>query len=215
MEGQFHKWFFILALGISFRFTAAAETKRDVKLETFTCKAGDDTYEILHVRAKLQSSNDIIHYLWTTIDLPTVVTAHTTDTSAKPVVEWSSNCTKYNIKFKPEISGLTAFALTSVFEYEDTNDDQDATKNFVRDVMPSLKWQLKSNSSSSGSAIAKFEGSWLYARIGFELKAFGAKDYDDDLPHEIVSENSTRFTISLLDLPVQTKKSDTLLSWPF
>ena len=140
-----------------------------INLKTYTCKAADETYEILHVKAKLQSSDDIIHYLWTTIDLPTVVTAHTTDISAKPVVEWSSNCTQYNISFKPEISSLSAFALTSVFEYEDKDDDQDATKNFVRDVMPSLKWQLKSNSSSSGSAIAKFEGSWLSARIGFEV----------------------------------------------
>ena len=41
----------------------------------------------------------------------------------------------------------------------------------------------------------------------FQLKTFSADDYDKDWPHEHVNENSTRFTITLSNLPTSDKKS--------
>ena len=41
----------------------------------------------------------------------------------------------------------------------------------------------------------------------FQLKTFSTDDYDKDWPHEHVNENSTRFTVTLSNLPTTDKKS--------
>ena len=100
------------------------------------------------MKARKFNSNDTVHYLWTTIGYPTIVTAHTTDPYVKPVIEWN-NCTNYSISFEPHIESMTAFVLTSVFEYLDKKDKQDATINHIRDMLPKFSWKL--NSCSNGT----------------------------------------------------------------
>ena len=47
----------------------------------------------------------------------------------------------------------------------------------------------------------------LLVFVCFQLKTFSTDDYDKDWPHEHVNENSTRFTVTLSNLPTTDKKS--------
>ena len=127
-----------------------------MKVFKHECKANPQ-YVILHVKAKKLDSNDFVHYLWTTIDYPTIVTAHTSDPSVKPDIQWN-DCWNNSITFKPQVETIAAFVLTSVYEYNDPDDNRDATaaKNFIKDVLPMFSWKLESCSNGTGSPDAVF-----------------------------------------------------------
>ena len=108
------------------------------------------------MKAKKFNSNDTVHYLWTTIDYPTIVTAHTSNPFVNPDIQWN-DCKNFSISFKPNVDTIAAFVLTSVFEYDDHDDVQDATKNHIRDMLPKFSWHLDSCSNGTdGSPDASF-----------------------------------------------------------
>jgi len=205
----------VKALSFIFGFFAVlvlvSESKilRDIKLVKHECP-GKPEYTILHVKAKKLNSNDTIHYLWTTIDYPTLVTAHTTNPFVSPDIKWN-DCWNYNISFTPNVEAISAFVLTNVFEYNDTDDNQDATKNYIKDVLPIFSWKLKScTNGTDGSPDAMFvahSANLTKAKITLELKAFATDEYDETPPHEKVSESSSRFSLSLDNLPTTEKSS--------
>lgn len=129
-----------------------------VKLFKYQCKE-DKNFTILHVKAKKFDSDDTVHYLWTTIDYPSVVVAHTTDSSVQPVIEWNS-CWNYSISFQPNVQTISAFVVTGIFEYDDPDDKQDATANLIQDILPDFSWQLEScGNGTNGNPDAVFTAS--------------------------------------------------------
>eukprot|EP00112_Aurelia_sp_Birch-Aquarium-sp1_P012226 Seg257.5 transcript_id=Seg257.5/GoldUCD/mRNA.D3Y31 product="Glycosylated lysosomal membrane protein A" protein_id=Seg257.5/GoldUCD/D3Y31 len=210
MEAAREAFLLLLALFAISKTNATTKPKRDVKIHEYSCpqtQCGKD-YVILHVKAKSLSSNDTIHYLWSTIGLPTIVVAHTTDITAHPVINWN-NGPNFEIQFVPPVPSMSAFVISNVTEYRDSKDNQDVTANAqIRDVLPKFSWSFKHCRNLTGDgADALFTGTWNTSTMEFALKTFSADDYDSDWPHEHVNENSTRFTITLSNLPTTDKKS--------
>ena len=130
------------------------------------------------MKAQKLNSNDSIHYLWTTIDYPTLVTAHTTNPSVFPDIQWN-DCWNYSISFKPDVGAISALVLTNVFEYNDTDDKQDATKNYIQDMLPRFSWKLEScTNGTDGSPDALFVAqlaNFTAAKITLEVISYTIK----------------------------------------
>lgn len=125
------------------------------------------------MKAKSLSSNDTIHYLWSTIGLPTIVVAHTTDITAHPVINWN-NGPNFEIQFVPPVPSMSAFVISNVTEYRDSKDNQDVTANAqIRDVLPKFSWSFKNCHNLTGDgADALFTGTWNTSTMEFAVSAY-------------------------------------------
>ena len=133
-----------------------------MKVVNYRC---DDTecpkdYNILHVKATEIGKNDTVHYLWSAIGLPAIIVAHNYHPDTKLHIDWKNGSqTDMQIKFVPEIIGISGFVFKDLTEYNDVNDDQTPFGHMLKDLLQSTTWDLSSCKNLSDGASASFKGS--------------------------------------------------------
>ena len=147
------------------------------KEKVFTITCNKTSYEIVHVTATNEANTlDVIHYLFTGIGRPTIVTKHTfTKTNLRIYKNNVCNKTGEIFSFTPDNSGLSGLIITKVLWYSDPHDkirmptdslssDHEVSKNFM--------WKYH---ESKDSGVITFHGSankYINSSLNFKVRCY-------------------------------------------
>ncbi|XP_006811218.1 glycosylated lysosomal membrane protein A-like [Saccoglossus kowalevskii] len=184
---------------------------------TDACHNTSDYKNLVYVKA--EGTQDIIHYLWSSIGAPTILLVRTSK-DAELRVNWDKvlNSENGGIVFVPssEVTYSMALVISRLIEYNDSNNNADLeTKNTTKHVtlLQNLQWQDMSLSINETKHTALMMTT-LYqpllkenGTISIQLRAFATHDRSDILPHLLYTSNTTQMDVSLNGLVPMYKAS--------
>ncbi|XP_068108298.1 glycosylated lysosomal membrane protein [Hyperolius riggenbachi] len=163
---------------------------------------------LLHVRAVGNGST--IHYVWSTIGVPTVLLIYTESDQTQLHVNWSkllSSEPDGAIRIEPadRVRYSTALLFTRVFEYRDVNNTADFTGTDIKFFYPpydlsEFTWENVNttlNTSSltaclTGANATDAEGNFRNGSIMFKVSAYEGTGRDLTSPRLLHTANSTK-----------------------
>jgi len=177
------------------------------------CGGHSAHYKLVHVTAvNINDMNDTIHYIWSTIYLPSIIITHVMQPT-KLNVNWtaiyeSEKSNKFDgLSFTPTVLSTSGLTISRLFPYSDRDDDI-KMKDSESDILSSFKWHLR-NITEDVSKIV-FEGqssTYKQSSLIFELEATKGDRHGSYLPYNHVNGNMTQFNFTMIGLPVNPKDS--------
>lgn len=183
----------------------------------------DDSISYIHAKGH----DDALHYLITTIGLPTVLVAHTTK-DASLDIDWD----KFTSGNQSDMAGSIMFSsskdvhysfgvsFTRLIEYNDTKDHADMTSYGPYDVawnsyeFANFTWENMAAESSGPNNMVLFNATRtedeIWSKNGSLMLKFTAYDHlgrESELPHLQFNENITQFDLTIDNLWTNFSKS--------
>ncbi|XP_063002179.1 glycosylated lysosomal membrane protein [Elgaria multicarinata webbii] len=179
--------------------------RRKVSLE-YNPGLNSSAVNLLHIRAV--GLNDTVHYIWSTIGVPTVLLVYTQSGSSTLHVNWTtllSSSPSGAIWVEPASSILysTAFIFAKVFEYNGTK-SSDLSKADAGDFYPTydlanFTWESLEGRLNETALTATFQGAgsdpsgaFRNGSVSFQVTAYSESSRDAPLPRFLHTANSSK-----------------------
>uniref|UniRef100_UPI00358F3D03 glycosylated lysosomal membrane protein B-like n=1 Tax=Myxine glutinosa TaxID=7769 RepID=UPI00358F3D03 len=201
-----------LAVAICLVFTAGVVQskqqgfRRNITLEVNPgCKYNFGHANLVHLRAA--GPHDTLHYVWSTIGVPTLLIIHSLSNESKLVVNWASSCgfsnqTPEAITVHPEkdVDISMALALTKLFEFDDANTTGNlttATRVFPPYLLEDFLWDDVTHMVNCSTHTATFSGHLKNASLNITVKGLETDGRDASLPHLLHNANCSQFEVCI------------------
>ncbi|XP_058015759.1 glycosylated lysosomal membrane protein [Ahaetulla prasina] len=187
---------------------AAAGYRRKVSLEYNPGRASSGV-NLLHTRAV--GINDTLHYVWSTIGVPTVLLVYTASDNSSLRVNWTrllSSSPAGAIRIEPAESVLysTAVVFPRLWEYDGSNtSDLSLVKawqiypsyNLANFIWASLDGRLNKTALSADFQGSGREGTFGNGSISFKVTAYEEDNRDGLLPRLLHSANTSKVEFAM------------------
>lgn len=184
------------------------------------CITKDDNTTVCGSYAHIQAvgDQDVMHYLVTTLGVPTVFAAYT-ELDVTVSVDWdrllSGNLTQManSMQLVPQKDVHYSYTVlfTKLIDYNDTDDKADMSGYDPHSIawniyhLDTFTWDNISETSNPDDNIVVLRASsntptelWQYnGTFSVKLKAFGSSGREDQLPHMQYTENITQFDLDI------------------
>uniref|UniRef100_UPI00358E8693 glycosylated lysosomal membrane protein A-like n=1 Tax=Myxine glutinosa TaxID=7769 RepID=UPI00358E8693 len=150
------------------------------------CKHNYGHTNLVHLRAA--GPHDTLHYVWSTIGVPTLLIIHSLSNESKLVVNWASSCgfsnqTPEAITVHPEkdVDISMALALTKLFEFYDANTTGNlttATRVFPPYLLEDFWWDDVTHMVNFWTHAARFCGHLKNASLNITILSTTLRNED-------------------------------------
>ncbi|XP_072283504.1 glycosylated lysosomal membrane protein [Pyxicephalus adspersus] len=209
VQVQLLLWTLFVGLGAT---GAPEEETRKVSLE-LNPGSSNSTQNLLHIRAVGNGST--IHYVWSTIGVPTVLLIYTDSDNTDLQVNWTKLLSPEPhgaIRVEPagHVRYSTALLFTRIFEYKEVNNTADFSGTDGKFFYPPYElseftWASARDSLNSSALTARLTGvkatdpagSFSNGSVAFQVSAFESSGRDASSPRLLHNANCTKMEFLL------------------